>query len=120
MKLPFSKRDSSDDELHEPNPITLLFPWLLSGYAWQLHGFWVGLLAYGTYKGILLVSNLLYFHRISKLNDETNCDPIRGFQRIKWAIFLVMGVSIALSGASTCTITTSGKEICHGLFSLGR
>jgi hypothetical protein len=111
----FSKRKEEAEDTYEPDPLTKLFPVVLFGYGWQVHGFWWGMLVGGVYIALAIVLNLLYFYRLNKLPNDSDANPIRLFQRIKWLLFIVMMVGIGLSGASACHIDASGKEVCTPL-----
>lgn len=95
-----------------PDPITKLFPLLLGGYVWQLHGVGWAILIAALYVVANIAMNLFYLMRI---REDEDVDLIRGLQRIKWGLFIVGMVLTGLSGASACHIDPKGQHVCERL-----
>ena len=93
---------------YEPNPVTQLFPLFVAAYAWQVSGFWIGLLALVLYIGATITANVIYIATLA----SKSADPVRRFQRLKWALFIAAMLMIAFTGARTCHLAPGSKEIC--------
>ena len=73
-------------------------------YAWQVHGWSFGILAALSMFVFTIIVNTVYMRRsLEHENSEPN-KMIKHFQIIKWIIFIVIMLTIAITGAEFVSI----------------
>lgn len=80
----------------KPNPITLLFPYVIGVYAWQVQGWLVAVGTVAVYLAALVILNQFVIRR-SASQESTLDDLIRNLQRVKWVTFALFMMGLGLS-----------------------
>ena len=92
------------NEIYKPNPLTHAFPFLVGGYGWQVHSWILGLAIAAIYVFVTISANYIYMYSLMRKADddlEKLTDPVKVLQGIKWTLFGIFMVGIAISGAET-------------------
>jgi hypothetical protein len=80
-----------------PNPVTLLLPYVIGAYAWQLHGWLIALGAAAAYLATLVAVNNVVIYRL--MPEDTSLDRfVRTLQRVKWVTFVLFMIGLSLPG----------------------
>ena len=96
----------------KPHPFTAgwWMPLIVGGYAWQVHSWWIGILAFFIFVILALAFNWLLFARAALQPDDAVSDDempllkiIKASRRSKWVLFIGSLILIALSGMEACS-----------------
>jgi amino acid permease len=72
---------------------------LVGGYAWQIHGFWVGVFALLSLCIIMGLSNLVVLYAASSSEN-----PLRWIRIVSWGWPIAALLMIAITGAAIGTV----------------
>ena len=73
-------------------------------YAWQVHGILFGILTMGIMFGATFLINLYYMTNMLNREETDNSKWVKHLQYIKWTIFIIIMVTIAITGSSVVQI----------------
>lgn len=82
---------------------------IISGlYAWQVHGLFFGVLAALAMLVFTVVANSIYMNRMMNSEDDDLEKAKKHFQIIKWVIFILIMITIAVTGAEIVSVPIGG------------